>query len=1087
MARLLCRPVPAQPPRRASSRASPRLKCANCSSSLRPTHRFCPNCGAPVSGVQQPTPAQPAAVQSGPSLQVLADPTIDLSENRRLVTVMFADLSGSTPLGERLDPEDLRRILGSFFSALAREIQRFGGTIDKFIGDAVMAVFGAPVAHEDDAERAVGAAIAMQAAIGQLNDELERRHGVRLFLRIGINTGEVVAGLLASDVQGAYTVVGDAVNTAQRFESAAPLGGILVSETTWRQTRQTFEYEAPTEVTLKGKAEPQPAHRVLSRREGTLDAPSTPLVGRDGELARLRRLLADAVDGHGARVHIGGEAGVGKSRLLREFTSDLDQSVTVFASRCLSFETDTPYAVIGHLMRFIFAIRGGADRQAAQASIERGFALLGESIDPRESLLLLDILGYGEHSGLDPQSRQRVLVSLLRRLLRRWSDHTALLIVTEDLHWIDSASSAVLVKVAGDVEAHGSLLLTTSRPGWTPPWPAETIVLESLIDTNARAMVELAFGRPVDDTLIEMVLGRTGGNPFFIEEVVRDLRESEVLVEQDGRIAVQEGVTPQVPATVQEVLTARLDRLPPSAKRVLQPAAVCGRVFWQRVIEKVVPGAPVTESIATLEREQFVIPRPTVGEPIYVFRHALIQEVAYRTQLQSQRRVTHGAIGAAIETLFSERIEEYVNHLAFHYGHSDNDPKALQWLVRAGDRAKALFANQEALALYASALERARDGDGPHDAGSLLERAGDIQSLIGRYDEAIDSFQSARARIPNLTALTSARLQRKIGAALRIKGAYAEAISAFESALATIGDRIDVEVARIQLELGQLQWRTGQNAAARNALQVAVNTAIALEDDAVVAEGLQQLGNIPLHAGDPREAVELFRRSRSIYERREDISGIAMVRLNLGVAYGRLGNWDECLSELTAAGALFERIGDQWHLGMVHNNIGQLHRGRGQYSDAIAAYQRSIAISTEVGYSAGVANGLMGLGTSRLESGDFQRGREDLLEAQRRFAALGQSMYLPEIHRSLAVAELQAGNVGAAASEAERSLELARAGNAPRREAMAQRVLAQVAIARGQIANARALLEASHQIFSELGEAAELTRTETLLRELPSD
>jgi class 3 adenylate cyclase/tetratricopeptide (TPR) repeat protein len=1017
-------------------------------------------------------------------LQVPSGPSVDLSENRRRVTVLFADLSGSTTLGERLDPEDLRRILASFFSVLSREIQRYGGTVDKYIGDAVMAVFGAPVAHEDDPERAISAALAMQAAIGDLNDDLERKHGVRLSLRIGLNTGEVIAGLLAGDVQGAYTVVGDTVNTAQRFESAAPLGGILVSESTWRLTRLAFQFEVPTQVTLKGKAEPQEAYRVLARREREIELPATPLVGRQGELARLQHLMAEATLGRGSRVHVIGDAGVGKSRLLREFRTRLDDSVAQFVTRCASFETETPYAVVGRLLRLIFSVAPGADEASAQAAISGVFEDIGEDLDRLDTLLLLDLLGFGGKSGLDPQSKQRVLVSLLRRLLVRWADRSPLVIALEDMHWVDSACNAVLAELARDILSRRCLILTTSRPGWTPPWRTDDINLESLGEDSARAFVESVFGAPVDDALSETILTRTGGNPFFIEEVVHGLWESDVLIESEGRVMVQAGVTPRVPSTVQEVLTARLDRLPPSAKLVLQPAAVCGRSFWQGVIEHVLPGAPVTESIATLDRERFVLPRPVLGEPIYMFRHALIQEVAYQTQLQSQRRASHAAIGEAIETLYADRLDEFVNELAFHYRHSDNDPKALKWLVQAADRAKALYANQEALSLYAAALERAPDGEGPLEAGTILERSGDVQALIGRYDEAIASFGAARVSIPLPTPVTRARLERKTGTALRIKGAYAEAEAALTEARAALGDLADIESAYINLQVGQLNWRTGQYAAAREALGHAAEVATLMQQDAVLAEGLKQLGNVPLHAGDPREAVELFQRSRLIFEQLEDIAGIADIRLNLGVAYGRMGRWDECLAELGSASALFERIGDLRSIGVVRNNIGQVHRGRAEYDQAITAYEQAAQILSDIGYAAGAANALMGLGMARVEAGQLTQGRADLLEAEARFVALGRSMYLAEIHRSLAEAELAAGNMDAAAQAAQRSLDLARAANAPHEEAMTQRVLGQLALATGDRTEARRLLEASRHTLAEVGEAAELARTQAVLREL---
>jgi len=562
------------------------------------------------------------------------------------------------------------------------------------------------------------------------------------------------------------------------------------------------------------------------------------------------------------------------------------------------------------------------------------------------------------------------------------------------------------------------------------------------------------------------------------------LWESDVLLERDGRVVVQAGVTPRVPATVQEVLTARLDRLPSSAKRVLRPAAVCGRVFRQRVIEHVLADETVTENIATLDRERFVVPRPVLGEPIYLFRHALIQEVAYQTQLQSQRRASHGAIGEAIETLYADRLDEFVSELAFHYGHSDNDPKALHWLVRAGDRAKALFANQEALALYAAALERAQDGAEPQQAGSLLERMGDIQSLIGRYDEAIASFRAALVRLGNPSPLTHARLERKVGTALRIKGEYADASAVFAEALHILSDDTDAEAGQIQLQIGQLSWRTGEYTTAREALTKAVEIATARGEEELMGEGLKQLGNVPLHAGDPREAVELFERSRVIFERLEDLQGIAAVRLNLGVAYGRMGRWDACLAELTASMEIHERIGDRWHISVIHNNIGQLHREQGQLLPAIAAYQQAVAVSKEVGYASGVANALLGLGMARVEAGQLDQGRADLIEAEARFAALGRSIYLPDIHRSLASAELAAGNLEAAAQAAERSLEYAQAGKAPYQEAISQRVLAQISSRRGQLGEARRLLEISRRTLAEVGEAAELARTEELLREL---
>src|SRR2546429_1085346 len=297
---------------------SARLTCPACGARLRPAHRFCPNCGAPVSAA---TAQPPGAGPGGPALQV--SPGVDLQEERRLVSVLFADLSESTALGEEVDPEDLRRILGAFFAALVRPIQRYEGTVEKYMGDAVMAVFGAPVSHEDDAERTVRAALDMQRALTLLNDWLEREHGLRLALRVGISSGEVVSGILANDVQSAYTVVGDTVNTAQRLESIATPGAIVVGPTTYRLAARAFEFEPLGAMALKGKAQSVKAYRVVRAKDDAVADGTTPLVGRSAELALLRQALAAAVLGQGRAVTVAGEAGGGKNPRIAGFLTSL--------------------------------------------------------------------------------------------------------------------------------------------------------------------------------------------------------------------------------------------------------------------------------------------------------------------------------------------------------------------------------------------------------------------------------------------------------------------------------------------------------------------------------------------------------------------------------------------------------------------------------------------------------------------------------------------------------------------------------------------------------------------------------------------
>jgi adenylate cyclase len=990
-----------------------------------------------------------------------------LEGERRLVSVVFADLSGYTSLSERLDPEDIRSILSSFFNGITHEIQHFGGTIDKYIGDAVMAVFGAPVAHEDDAMRAIRSALAIQAVLTRQNDELQRRYGIRMRVRIGVNTGEVVSGLLGGEGQRAYTVTGDTVNTAQRLQSASQPGEILVGETTYQLARHRFVFEALPPLALKGKSEPVPAYRVLGVSDEALDRDAPPFVGREAELRRLQELLEEALRGRGLALHMFGEPGVGKSRLLHEFLSGVSSPAVIIRARCVSHEASTPYALIAYTLRRALGIVA-SDEAGVRSALASNLGRAAVS-DESAADVVLEVLGYGQHSSLAPEIKRRLLVSLLRRLLRERSAQGGVVLIAEDTHWIDSASAGIMKELADHLKELRVLLISTSREA-TVPWASATMPVQALDESTAALLLDRAASMALDTELRTQVLGRTGGNPLFIAEVARNLQP-----QQKGAI----------PATIQELLAARLDRLDPGPRHVAQRASVIGRTFSTRILARITPDQRLEPALASLEREALFTPRSVIPEPTYAFRHALMQEVAYSGQLLSQRRRLHGEVAIAIEELYLDRIEESVDVLAFHYDQSDLNDKALHWLVRAATRAQSLFANDEAIAYFEKALRRAQDGEGPLDAATLLERIAEIQYITGRYDESMATLRSALDRHSALAPGTLARLHRRTGSALVRKSAFLEALAAYgqaKVALEGTGDSGQVEAARIGVEIGQLHWRQGSYAAAREALSRTVEMASAIGADDVVAEGLKHLGNVALHGGEAKEAADFFQRSRAIYSRLEDLNGIADVRGNLGGVYVRLGQWDKALAEFEAALALSERMGNPWRVGQCHNNIGEMHRVRGDVEKAIQAFERAIGIWAPIGYASGVGIALIGLGAAQAEAGDVDQGRINLHDAEARFSALGNTMYFPDLYRHLASAELKAGANRAAMNAARRSLRFARVAKARHQEAMTQRVLGQIALARGKTATARTFLEASAGTLAELGESAELAQTEAVLR-----
>ena len=471
-----------------------------------------------------------------------------------------------------------------------------------------------------------------------------------------------------------------------------------------------------------------------------------------------------------------------------------------------------------------------------EIAVKEGITSLGIPADNSDMAPLLEILGHGNQSPADPETKRRIIVSLLRQLIGARCERAPLVIILEDLHWLDHGSASVLAEIAADLSNLPCLLITTSRPEWEPLWPCLRVDLQPLELVDAQALVARELGWPVAPEVVNAILEKTAGNPLFTQELARSLRESGTLLQRDGVWTVQGAIAPKVPETVHEVLAARLDRLPTGARRTLQAAAVIGRTFWPSVIERVAARPTLSDDLALLAAGSFIELRATAPEPTYAFSHALIQEVTYGTLLHAQRRVDHGKVGAALEELLHDRVEELVDELAFHYGRSDRDEKALYWLMRAGNRASALFANDEALSFYASALERATTLDRPVAASEIQERIADVQALC--------SFDLARERSAE-EQQRAARLLREVGTALAGRGSFPHALQALADAMAVLGDKGEnVEQARILLCKGDILIRQGDQAAAREALTRAVEIAEHLGEDEVVADGLSQLRSL---------------------------------------------------------------------------------------------------------------------------------------------------------------------------------------------------------------------------------------------------
>lgn len=650
-----------------------------------------------------------------------------LQEERKLVTVVFADLVGSTALAAQQDPEQLRGLLSAFFEEMAQQIRSFGGTVEKYAGDAIMAVFGVPRVHEDDAERAVRAAIAMQETIGQLNPTFEQEYHSRLALRVGIATGEVVA---ATQETREFMVTGEVANLAARLQSAAC--GIVVSEETHRLLGPLLESRRLDPLSLKGFSEPVTAYRViglrqLDRKPRGIPGLHSPMVGRDREAEILNRCVEDLQRARGQIISIIGEAGLGKSRLKIELREGLPEGVSWLEGRCYAHTQTTSYAPFIQILKADFQLGAAEPQVVARTKLRAALRSLVEErydqVHPAVAHLLNIELEPGQLDGrsLDPRALQSQLVSAMRALIEALSARKPLVLAFEDIHWADAASIELLTVLMELTDFIPLIILTVCRPdveggSWDFRFHAQRnyphrlteIQLAPLASEQAQRLIRnLLHISDLPDQIQGLVLDRSEGNPLFLEEIVRTLIEEQVLRREGERwTAAGEVERPVIPGLLRGVIAARIDHLPPAAKVVLQHAAVIGRVFTYRALQALTDGdGDLDRALAHLLRADFIREQARLPEVEYLFKHVLTQEAAYASILNEQRRSLHRKVAVFMEPAAADTPAEHAAVLAHHWLCAEDWAKALKYTLQAAERASKLYARPEAIAHYWQALE----------------------------------------------------------------------------------------------------------------------------------------------------------------------------------------------------------------------------------------------------------------------------------------------------------------------------------------------------------------------------------------------
>jgi class 3 adenylate cyclase/tetratricopeptide (TPR) repeat protein len=701
--------------------------CGHCGAELAGTARFCSQCGHPTS-----TPRHPDRILTS---------TAALEAERKQVTVLFADLKGSMELLADRDPEEARRLVDPVLAHMMDAVHRYEGTVNQVMGDGIMALFGAPVAHEDHALRACYAALAMQDAVKRHADEVFRLRGVRVEIRIGVNSGEVVVRAIGSDLHMDYTAVGQTAHLAGRMEQAATPGTILITAETLALVAGFVEVRLRGPVVVKGLTAPMEvfeltgATPVRSRLHAAAARGLTRFVGRDAEMELLRQALARAGEGHGQVFALVGEAGVGKSRLVWEFTQALRGDWRVLEAAGVSYGRTASYLPVIDLLRRSFGLDARDEPAKVRDRVASALAALDPALAPAlpALLALLDVPVEDDGwSRLEPAERRRQTLDALRRLVLRESQAQPVLLVVEDLHWIDSETRAWLDLVVESAPTARLLLLVDYRPEYAHGWSSKSYYHQLQLDTLPRAgaqeLVRALLGTgPGLDHLGRVLIERTQGNPLFLEEMVRALVETGTLTGQRGAYRLAGPIERlQLPATAQAILAARIDRLAPQDKRLLQASAVVGRDVPFAVLEAIAgePQARLREGLARLQAAEFLYEARLFPELEFTFKHALTHEVAYAGLLQEQRRALHARILAALERFQADRPGEHVERLAHHAIRGDVRDKAAHYSRQAGLKAAA----RSALADARTWLEQALGILGARpDGAATREQAFDIR------------------------------------------------------------------------------------------------------------------------------------------------------------------------------------------------------------------------------------------------------------------------------------------------------------------------------------------------------------------------
>ncbi|MEO0270781.1 MAG: tetratricopeptide repeat protein [candidate division WOR-3 bacterium] len=1081
------------------------MKCPKCNFENPESAKFCQECG-----------------------MLLLQPS---KEELRLVTVLFADLSGFTKLSHNLDPEDVQDVINICFEYINRPIIKYGGTIHKYEGDLVIALFGLPFSHEDDPERAVKASLEMMNIIPEMNEVLSSRLKIKteLGLHIGINSGVVAVGEVGSKEKREYTVMGDVVNLASRLKDVAGKNEIIVSESVFKASSYLFEYEILSPVHIKGiegevkifkplkiKEKPEPKRGIRGLY--------SPMVGRDKELELLKELVKRLKNGRFIAAFIFGDAGLGKSRLWEEIKSFVINNklpIIILEARCLSYSDNIPYWPFLQVIKKFFDIEDSDSQEIVKEKILKK----SEELFADEYKDIAPYLGYlfsirfndeldEKIRCLEPRDLKVQLFLSVRKLLARISQTNPLILAIDDFHWIDPVSLSLIDFIFEAPEQFPLLFLFLSRIEKEKPCYKLKeqikkklgnnyleIILNPLDkDSSAKLLSNLLKVPGFEEDFRNNILLKAEGNPFYLEEIIRSFIDSGILVFEDGlwKCSIEDPkfFAFKIPDTVQAVIVSRLDRLNPELRMILEGASVMGRNFYVRVLQNIYEFDEfmLSKHLSTLEEFGYIQKFKSEPELEYIFRHPLLQEVVYNTLFKKKRRELHRRIGETLEKFFHNRLDDFTEILAYQYANSDHIEKATEWLKKAGKKAKERFVNDEAIAYFEKVISILKEN--PEIKNQILEMIecyeslGDIQNLKGEYEKAIENYRAMFEVTKD--NIVKARASRKIASIYQKQGRLDDSLKVLQSAQELlIGDSEDEVIEKSEIYLlrslifrikGEMEMAIKE---CETGLRIVEKSGIDEKKvKPIKAKEFNALGTIFWSKGEYDRAIEFYKKSLRIFEEIGDKLWIGVAYNNLGNIYQNKGEYENAIEFYQRSLKICEEIGNTHGIGAAYNNLGGVYFYKGEYDRAIEFFQKFLRICEEIGDKHGIGYASNNLGVLYTYKDEYDKAIEFYEKGLKINEEIGEKRAIGRISSNLGMVYFNKGEYDMAIKFYKKSLIISEEIGDKRGMGIASENLGRIYLEIGKLKESEGYLLKSKNIFEEIGDKFELIETYCLFSRL---